>query len=289
VEPDRRIGIAFARTVPDRLEETEESSTENGAALEITGSTGALGESTVESGDAPMAGSSVAPPLDLEGILADAIAAPKGSPSGLAADAGSLDKRGPSGPLGGSSGSNAPKKKVALFGTEGYGHRFAYVIDRSESMNSPRGRPLAAAKRELLKSIHSLGPDEEFQVIFYNDRAIPLRRGAGNDLLTGDRTSVSFVDQAVGLMTAGGGTNHLEALKLAMRWKPDVVFFLTDARYPGLGRYQINELLARAQSNKTTIHTIEFGTDVGTPDESFLIDLARGSGGTYRYYNASEL
>ena len=45
--------------------------------------------------------------------------------------------------------------ETTVFGVKGRGTRFVYVFDRSASMSGYDGRPLAAAKRELLSSFKS--------------------------------------------------------------------------------------------------------------------------------------
>ncbi|HTN76656.1 MAG TPA: hypothetical protein VL096_15465, partial [Pirellulaceae bacterium] len=60
--------------------------------------------------------------------------------------------------------------ETGVFGVKGRGTKFVYVFDRSGSMSGFGGRPLAAAKRELLASINDLDTVHQFQVIFYNER-----------------------------------------------------------------------------------------------------------------------
>ena len=61
---------------------------------------------------------------------------------------------------------------TGVFGVEGEGSKFVYVFDRSGSMQGFQGRPLAAAKRELITSLESLESVHQFQVIFYNERPV---------------------------------------------------------------------------------------------------------------------
>ena len=57
-----------------------------------------------------------------------------------------------------------------VFGVEGTGNKFVYVFDRSASMEGYQGRPLLAAKQQLMQSLESLTANHQFQIIFYNDR-----------------------------------------------------------------------------------------------------------------------
>ncbi|MEQ8836388.1 MAG: hypothetical protein RID07_06245, partial [Lacipirellulaceae bacterium] len=55
--------------------------------------------------------------------------------------------------------------RVKLFGVEGEGTRFAYVLDRSDSMT---GTPLQAVKVQLSASLRSLKRVHQFHLIFFN-------------------------------------------------------------------------------------------------------------------------
>ena len=120
--------------------------------------------------------------------------------------------------------------RTGIFGLEAKGNRFVYVFDRSASMGEPDGRPLTAAKRELIRSFDELGDVQQFYVIFYNDR-LHVFSPAGNRgrlvCATEDnrRAARRFVDS----VRANGGTRHAAALAAAFRLSPDVVFLLTDA------------------------------------------------------------
>src|SRR5687768_8086648 len=61
--------------------------------------------------------------------------------------------------------------QTQVFGIKAKGTRFVYVFDRSGSMSDYEGRPLAAAKRELIASLHMLKAVNQFQIIFFNENA----------------------------------------------------------------------------------------------------------------------
>ena len=46
--------------------------------------------------------------------------------------------------------------RTSIFGAEGTGNKLVYVFDRSASTDGYQGRPLAAAKRELIASLDDL-------------------------------------------------------------------------------------------------------------------------------------
>ena len=120
--------------------------------------------------------------------------------------------------------------KVSVFGVEGKGNKFVYVFDRSSSME---GAPLAAAKRQLLESLESLDSVHQFHIIFFNHR---LRMfdvtGGGRRIAFATDRNKKLAANFVGGITADGGTDRFAALKQALAFRPDVIFFLTDADDP---------------------------------------------------------
>jgi hypothetical protein len=179
---------------------------------------------------------------------------------------------------------------TTIFGISGSGSRFVYVFDRSDSMNGFGGKPLRAAKSELLRSLRTLGPQQQFQIVFYNHRPHPFRAvGQAPGLLPAEDHMRQRAENYVRAMDAFGGTNHFDALKLALEMGPDVIFFMTDARIPRLTRRELGEVRNRALRSGTTIHAIELGVDASEPAETFLRELAHENGGQYRYLNAGAL
>lgn len=280
-EPDREIGIAMVERLPDRNQYTDAS--------EIEPTEQADSESA-SSSSAAAPPTNLAPPIDLAGVLKEITESPvPTSGSGLAGDNPLGGDTFGSGP--GDGASNEPAAEEAtLFGVSGFGSRFVYVMDRSDSMNGFGGRPLRAAKKELSRSLGSLSKLQQFQIVFYNDQPKPFQASGGPaQLVTGETTLVHAAKRYVQSVRAFGGTEHITALKMALRMRPDVIFFLTDARIPRLSGSQLSDIRSRAVRGGTTIHAIEFGTDPAAPSNSFLIDLAEQNGGQYRYINVQQL
>ena len=172
-----------------------------------------------------------------------------------------------------------------FFGSQVWGSKFVYVIDRSGSM-SQRDR-LGAAKRELIGSLSKLPPEAQFQIIFYNlQPAIMKTGGVTNRLMyatDGNKTlAMRFLDQ----MAPDSGTEHLPALKMALSLKPDVIFFLTDA--DDLRARDVKEA-TELNKDQARIHTIEFGIGAEVDRENQLRELAIKNAGTYRYIDAAKL
>ena len=283
-EPDRDIGIAIVHRQKDQTRYVDATE----IATEATQKSQAAGEPTQSALSAPPA--DLAPPLDLAGLLQSMKSTP--SPMASSGLAGDVALSGAA--LGGDGGQDVETQPndttTMVFGVSGSGSRFVYVFDRSDSMNGTGGRPLRAAKRELIRSLQSLGERQQFQIIFYNDKPTPFQlSGIPLQLYRGEAETIERAISYVDSINAFGGTEHDSALKMALRMSPDVIFFLTDARIPRLSGSELFEIQRRADSNGTTIHAIEFGTDFGAPSVSFLRELASMNGGQYQYVNTHRL
>ncbi len=230
--------------------------------------------------------SGMQPPIDLEGVLAEMT---EGVSAGIQVEGTGDVLRGAQGPMPGRSllgSSNSRPITVDLFGVSGTGTDFVYVIDRSDSMNEFGRRPFQAAKRELIRSLESLSEHQNFQVIFYNDFPKPFAPpGGGMRMLPADQTMRKRAQQYVQATRAFGGTEHVSALSMALRFRPHVIFFLTDGQQPRLSRNQIRSLTARAAASGTSISVVEFGTGRAVASGNWLRALADDNGGGYRYFD----
>jgi hypothetical protein len=190
---------------------------------------------------------------------------------------------------GGARGSGAGgKAQTQVFGVRGEGSRFVYVFDRSSSMSGFEGRPLAAAKRELIASLEHLDKVHQFQIVFYNQEPQVMRLGGAQTGMVfasdeGKKMAASFVSGVL----ASGGTQHMEALELALGMRPDVIFFLTDADEPKLLPDELAKI--RRLNHGTSINAIEFGAGAPAGATNFLKQLARDNGGNYGYVDVTRL
>ena len=193
-------------------------------------------------------------------------------------------------PLEGLGFSVAPKEggkaRVSLFGLVGEGYKFVYCFDRSGSMGGDGRNSLRAVKAELLKSLKTLDTVHQFQIIFYNEHAKLFNPSGqpGHLAFATDQNkqaAVRFIES----IQAEGGTDHEEALRLAVRLHPDVIFFLTDADDPKLTPAQLEKI--QRQAAGTIINAIEFGPGPKPPEASFLEELAHQNGGSYVYIDIS--
>jgi hypothetical protein len=177
--------------------------------------------------------------------------------------------------------------RTSVFGVSGEGHKFVYVFDRSGSMDGHGGAPLSAAKAELIGSLEHLGQTHQFQIIFYNEHPRVFNpSGVLGRLVFGTDQNKYLAQKFVGSITADGATRHDEALEMAMRLVPDVIFFLTDADEPRMTPQQLDRIAG--MNRGTQINTIEFGYGVQIETDNFLVKLAHQNGGKHVYVDVSK-
>jgi von Willebrand factor type A domain len=164
---------------------------------------------------------------------------------------------------------------VGFFGTTARGRSFVFVVDCSGSMQGSR---FERAISELRKSLEQLNPNQKFQIVFFNDQALPLVHSQyATHLMPATRSVLTEVFGWIEHRQANGGTFPDEALKLALGLKPDVIFFLTDAdRVPR----QVRTLIAENNKYNSTVHTIAFGHRGG---ETLMQGIAADHHGRYRF------
>lgn len=182
------------------------------------------------------------------------------------------------------SGGQGAYAKVNIYGAEAEGSKFVFVFDRSTSMD---GEPLASAKRELIQGIEGLKPTHQFHIIFFNQDPRSFELGAGGRLPFADDQTKKLAEKFVGGITAAGGTNRMAALSLALKTKPDVIFFLTDVDDP-LSATDVDSIF-RNNGGITSINTIEFGYGANPGGANFLTRMAAQNNGKYVYVDTSLL
>lgn len=284
IEPDRDAGIVLVGETAGQVEyygpegDAGDESPTDAAAGAATGRESAVAAAL------PGGGS---PPIDPNGALpAGPAPGAGGLGDGALPGAGALTQGGATGSVG-KIGAN--KGHTYLFGIQGVGNKFVYVFDRSASMEGYEGRPLAAAKTELRKSLEQLDAIHQFQIIFYNDRQNVFNPYLPQPprMLFADEKHRDLAQRYIRSVTADGGTRHLEALRLALNFGPDVVFFLTDADEPELTPAELADVARRTSG--AVIHAIEFGAGPKRSGENFLQRLARQSGGQHVYVDVTRL
>ena len=276
IEPDRTAGIALVqRSQAETTYFTEEdvasmSSTTATSPTDSSSQPSPLAEFPVELAMQLPSSQELSSSTGLGQVLPDAIGFTTGSQ--------------------GARGLPGGQARTQVFGAEGTGNKFVYVFDRSASMEGFQGRPMAAAKSQLIASLSDLQSVHQFQIVFYNEEPAvfhPDRSRPPSILFASDENkslAVNFVER----MTAIGGTRHIDALKLALGMSPDVIFFLTDAAEPQLTPAELSDIRRRNRS-EATINAIEFGSGPRPRGENFLMRLARENHGKHVYVDVSKL
>jgi hypothetical protein len=99
----------------------------------------------------------------------------------------------------------------------------------------------------------------------------------------GLRQAESFVKR----VSASGATDHVQALLVALRMKPDIVFFLTDADDPQLTDKELDAVWKKNEGS--VINVIEFKAGPQRGGGSALSKLAEQNRGEYKYVDLSKL
>jgi hypothetical protein len=217
--------------------------------------------------------------------LADSIA-PSLSPGG-----GSLTGIDPSaGSAGAGSGSGA-----SFFGLEAEGTRFAYIVDRSGSMNTLTGSREYSrwelTRNELVRSIQALDAGAEFTVELYSGTSISL---FGNkDWVRASQPNKVSANAALYLIEPTGSTHPLTALERAFKLDPppDAIYLMTDGEFVDSDRVP-DRIRSLNRGKGVTVHCILFGDPGGSPSETLRVinvmrTIARGSGGRFTHIRDS--
>lgn len=217
--------------------------------------------------------------------LLEQLATPKPTGAGPSANSGGGSPTQPPPAGGGRPKLPIGKARVNFLGVEGVGSRFVYVLDRSTSM---QGGPLRAVKAQLIASLEAIGPPQQFHILFFNTRVAAFDlTGGGRRIAYGTVENKRRAERFVLGVTADGGTERKSALEAALRFRPDVIFFLTDDDTP-MTPAQLAEVIGDAQG-AVAIHTIEFGKGPDHGRRNFLLDLAEQTGGQRAYVDTSRL
>ena len=177
--------------------------------------------------------------------------------------------------------------EVSFFKVREKGSRFVYVLDSSGSMSNYGA--IQVAKSELAASLATLSKSQQFQIIFYNQsaRIMMLRGSARPQLYWATDVNRTLARQYISGIRADLGTDHMPALKKALRLGPEVIFLLTDADEPRLTARDLNEL-DKINQGRTRIHCVEFGRGPELRTDNYLKRLARQNRGTHRYVDVTK-
>jgi hypothetical protein len=124
------------------------------------------------------------------------------------------------------SGTSAALSPRAIHGALKPKQTVVYVLDGSGSMGA--AGKFDAARAALVATLRQQPAAVRFQVIVYAGGAVPLlasdRRG-----LPATAANIKLAEEKLAALEARGRSNHLEAIREALAFGPDVILILTDA------------------------------------------------------------
>jgi hypothetical protein len=142
-----------------------------------------------------------------------------------------------------------------FFGDTLSGRRFVFVLDCSRSMNHPHDSiaktRFKRLKMELVRTVAGMSTEQEFFFLFFNDD--PIAMPASMPVLASDAARQRYLEWMQPLR-ADGNTEPTRAMQIALRFQPDVIFFLTDGSF--IHRTQLE--LLRLPFGRTSLHTFAF-------------------------------
>jgi len=165
----------------------------------------------------------------------------------------------------------------SFFGVNPPGKKFVFVVDASSSMNHPFPGPgktaLGRVKLELLSCVAQMSDDQQFFIVYFNDNAIPM---PARELAFATPEAKQNYLTWMARQKGEGQTEPEEALLLALRLQPDVIYFLTD----GVFKYRVIKRVADMNRQRVPIHTVCFGNADG---EKFMRMISSQNSGTYHF------
>ena len=171
------------------------------------------------------------------------------------------------------------KAGANFFGTEAPGESFVFIIDRSGSMN---GKRWEYAREELIYSLRRMPAGQRFFILcFASETNIMMDTPADQArYFTASDHAIEDVKYWLEDMKPRGGTKPLNSLRLAIDFKPDAVFFLSDGE---IGKQPLDMLRRINRDSKTNekipIHTVHL-LSIGGADN--LEQLAKENNGKFR-------
>ena len=185
---------------------------------------------------------------------------------------------------------------ASFFGLEAEGTRFAYIVDRSGSMNSLTGNGEMSrwelTRNELIRSISELDANAEFTVELYSGSAESLF-GTGDWVLATQPNKIS-ANTALFMVNPDGSTHPVTAISRVFQLEPlpDAIYLMTDGEFEQTDRVP-DQIRAMNKKNRVPIHCILFGDPGRTPDDTRRVigvmkSIARLSGGRFTHIRESK-
>lgn len=183
---------------------------------------------------------------------------------------------------------------ATFYGTGGNARRIAYIVDASGSLIDT----LDFVLQELRRSISQLSDQQEFTVLFFQNNQILEAPPAGWKRANAQhkRRVFDWISPEAGHIRAMGGTSPVPAIQQALRYRPELVFLLSD-NITGRGRYEVNQQklldqVAQLNQGRTKFNTIQFVYPDPLAQRGMrgtLELIAEQTGGVYRFVTGREL
>ncbi|HIQ19825.1 MAG TPA: VWA domain-containing protein, partial [Planctomycetes bacterium] len=182
-------------------------------------------------------------------------------------------------PIGQSRGS------AQFFGVQAGGQRFVFVVDGSRSMKGDRWK---ACTYELVSAVRRLTKNQRFYVILFAENCHPMF-GAPQPApfpLPPTEQNIARLIRWLQSYQLEPGAGPYEALQLALAFRPDAIFLLSDGRFSDRTEEfleehnRVREDFTERLVPKVAVHTIGFFSRSG---QELLKRIADQNGGTYRF------
>ena len=176
------------------------------------------------------------------------------------------------------------KRNSSMIHVDESAEKVVFLIDNSASMAGDHQRE--RIQIQLRSFLGQLRPDQQFQVLFFNETttALAISSAPKSDMYDATSANVYSAIVAVGRLQPQGGTDYLRSLTSALRLDADVIYLMTDGDQPAVANSELQTILNR-HGNETRFHVIELGHEQsGTSGTSWLQSLATLTQGTYGIY-----
>ena len=127
--------------------------------------------------------------------------------------------------------SKSTDRSIKFFGSQAYGNRFVFILDVSTSMNARANERIVRAREELIRSVSSLSPLQEFYVLLFSYQVIPMFGDEQPRYVHPDPNQLSKLKYWLDQVELRPGTDPRRALSIARSMRPDAVFLLTDGDF----------------------------------------------------------
>jgi hypothetical protein len=204
----------------------------------------------------------------------------KGTKNAAFASIGSGKTQGSAGKGGGKKPyqSNTKRPKVKFFGEMEEANSVVFVVDRSGSLAEMGGLPFQRLIQELRNSVAQLNSDQKFCIVFFTTAAIPQYYPDRTDaeLYAATPAEIQKARRWLDQARPDGFTDPTNALMMALKLEPEVVFLLTDGLFPDY----VPRVIRNTKPEKTIVHTIGFVHRTG---EAILQEIAEENQGRYTF------